>query len=64
MLLHKTRPIAFSLSVDDLEVKNMGKQHAYQLQNALLRSYELTTDWKGKVYSDMKLQWFYKKQDM
>jgi hypothetical protein len=43
--LHKTRPIAFSLIVDDFEVKYVGKQHADHLRNALLRSYELTNDW-------------------
>jgi hypothetical protein len=54
--LHKTRPIAFSLIVDDFTVKYVGKQHAAHLRNALLRSYELATDWEGKVYSGMNLQ--------
>jgi hypothetical protein len=51
--LNKTRPIAFSLIVDDVTVKYVGKQHADHLMNVLLQSYELTTDWEGKVYSDM-----------
>jgi hypothetical protein len=54
--LHKTRPISFSLIVDDFAVKYMGKQHANHLRNALLQSYELTTDWEGKVYSGMSLK--------
>jgi hypothetical protein len=58
--LHKTRPIAFSLIVDDFAVKYMGKQHADHLRDTLLRSYELTTDWEGKVYSGMMLKWDYK----
>jgi hypothetical protein len=37
--LHKTRPIAFSLVVDDFAVKYVGKQHADHLINALLKSY-------------------------
>jgi hypothetical protein len=37
--LHKTRPIAFSLVVDDFAVKYVGKQHADHLRNALLKSY-------------------------
>jgi hypothetical protein len=45
MWLHKTRPIAFSLIVDDFTVKYVGKRHADHLRDALLRSYELTTDW-------------------
>jgi hypothetical protein len=58
--LHRTRPIAFSLVVDDFAVKYMGKQHADHLRNALLKSYELTTDWAAKVYSGMTLKWDYK----
>jgi hypothetical protein len=47
--------------VDYFAVKCVGKQHADHLRNALLRSYELTTDWEGKVYYDMtSLQWDYK----
>jgi hypothetical protein len=48
--LHKMRPIAFSLVVDDFAVKYVGKQHADHLRNTLLKSYELTTDWAEKVY--------------
>jgi hypothetical protein len=42
--LHKTWPIFFTLVVDDFAVKSVGKQHAEHLQNALLQTYELTTD--------------------
>jgi hypothetical protein len=42
--LHKTRPISFTLVVDDFTVKYVGKQHAEHLRNALLRTFELTTD--------------------
>jgi hypothetical protein len=58
--LHKTRSIAFSLIVDDFAFKNVGKQHADHFRNALLQSYDLTTDWEAKVYSDMSLKWDYK----
>jgi hypothetical protein len=58
--LHETRPIAFSLIVDDFAVKYVGKHHADHLRNALLQSYELITDWEGKVYSGMSLKWDYK----
>jgi hypothetical protein len=47
--LHKTRPISFTLVVDDFAVKYVGKQHAEHLLNALLRTYELTTDWTATV---------------
>jgi hypothetical protein len=55
--LHKTRSISFTLVVDDFAVKYVGKQHAEHLRNALLRSYELTTDWTATVYSVMTLKW-------
>jgi hypothetical protein len=58
--LHKTRPIAFSLVVDDFVIKYVGKQHADHLRNALLQSYKLTTDWEAKLYSGMSLKWDYK----
>jgi hypothetical protein len=58
--LHKTRPISFSLVVDDLAVNYVGKQHTDHLRNALLKTYELTTDWKATVYSGMTLKWDYK----
>jgi hypothetical protein len=58
--LHKTRPIAFSLIVDDFAVKYVGKHHADRLRDTLLHRYELTTDWEGKVYSGMTLKWYYK----
>jgi hypothetical protein len=58
--LHKTRPISFSLVVDDFAVKYVGKQHADHLRNALLKTYELTTDWAATVYSGMTLKWDYK----
>jgi hypothetical protein len=57
---HKTRPMSFSLVVDDFAVKYVGKQRADHLRNALLKMYEQTTDWSGTVYSGMTLKWDYK----
>jgi hypothetical protein len=59
MWLHKTRPISFTLVVDDFAVKYVGKQHAEHLRNALLRTYELITNWTATVYSGMTLKWDY-----
>jgi hypothetical protein len=58
--LHKTRLIYFSLVVDDFAVKYVGKQHADHIRNALLKTYELTTDWSRAVYSGMTLKLDYK----
>jgi hypothetical protein len=53
--LHKTRPISFTLVVDDFAVTYVSRHHAEHLGNALLRNYELTTDWTTTVYSVMAL---------
>jgi hypothetical protein len=58
--LHKTRPTSFTLVVDNFAVTYVGKQHAEHLRNALLQTYELTTDWTATVYSGMTLKWDYK----
>jgi hypothetical protein len=60
--LHKTRQISFTLVVDDFVVKYVGKHHAEHLRNALLRKYELTTDWMVTAYSGMMLKWHYNKR--
>ena len=44
---HKTRPILFSLVVDDFAVKYTRKEDAEHLLNALKRDYIATEDWEG-----------------
>jgi hypothetical protein len=58
---HKTRPVSFTLVVDDFAVKYVGRQHAEHLRNALLRTYELTTNCTTTVFSGMTLKWDYDK---
>jgi hypothetical protein len=58
--LQKTRPLDFSIIVDDFFVKYVGKVNSEHPRNALLCSYELTTDWVGTVYSGMTSKWDYK----
>jgi hypothetical protein len=60
--LHKTRPISFTLIVDDFAVKYVGKHHAEHLWNTLLRTYGLTNDLMATVYSGMTLKWDYDKR--
>jgi hypothetical protein len=62
LCLHNTRPISFTLVMDDLPVKYVGKHHAEHLGSASLRTYELTTDWMVMVYSGMTLKWDYVKR--
>jgi hypothetical protein len=44
---HDTRPIQFTLVVDDFGVKYVGKEHAQHLKNTLEQHYKLTCDWPG-----------------
>jgi hypothetical protein len=60
--LHNTKPTAFSLVVDDCAVKYFTLADAHHLRNALLRNYEITTDWGGTVYSGITLKWDYEKR--
>jgi hypothetical protein len=58
---HDTRPIQFTLVVDDFGVKYIGKEHAQHLKNALDEHYKLTCDWTGKQYIGITLDWDYNK---
>jgi hypothetical protein len=52
--------MSFTLVVDDSAFKYVGKQHAEHLRNALLQTYEPTTDWTATLYSGITLKWYYK----
>ncbi len=47
---HDTRPIQFTLVVDDFRVKYKGKEHAQHLKNTLEKHYKLTCNWTGTRY--------------
>jgi hypothetical protein len=57
---HKTRPVTFSLCVDDFGVKYVGKEHAQHLEQVLRKKYRITSDWTGSLYVGLTLQWNYK----
>jgi hypothetical protein len=56
---HSTRPITFSLVVDDFGVKYVGKQHADHLIATLRQLYTITTEWDGTLYCGLTLAWDY-----
>ncbi len=58
---HDTRPIQFTLVVNDFSVKYVGKEHAQHLKNALKEHYKLTCNWTGKWYIGITLDWDYNK---
>jgi hypothetical protein len=56
---HTTRPIWFTLTVDDFAVAYVGKEHADHLLSILARDYVVATDWTGTQYCGLTLQWDY-----
>eukprot|EP00956_Cyclotella_meneghiniana_P027920 scaffold63927_cov37-Cyclotella_meneghiniana.AAC.1 len=59
---HKTRPIQFTLVVDDFGVKYVGKEHAEHLKRVLEEHYKVTADWAGERYVGIHLKWDYDKR--
>lgn len=56
---HETRPISFTLVVDDFGVKYVGKEHAMHLINILKQHYEISEDWTGTKYIGITFEWDY-----
>ena len=56
---HVTRPIQFTLTVDDFGVKYVGKEHANHLITTLGTHYDVEEDWTGGLYCGITLKWDY-----
>jgi hypothetical protein len=56
---HETRPISFTLVVNNFGVKYVGKEHVDHLIWCIKQQYELTKDWTGDLYCGVKLKWDY-----
>ncbi len=54
-----TRPIQFTLVVDNFGVKYVSEKHANHLKQALDEHYKLTCDWAGTRYIGITLDWNY-----
>jgi len=59
---HDTRPIQFTLVVDDFGVKYVGEEHALHLQHTIEKHYKMTTDWTGRRYIGITIDWDYEKR--
>jgi hypothetical protein len=57
---HDTRPISFSLVVDDFGVKYVGREHAEHLMTCIKKNYNIPSDWNGTAYCGLTLDWYYK----
>ena len=56
---HVTRPISFTLVVDDFGVKYEGQEHAQPPVDTLKKYYRLAEDWKCDLYCGITLDWDY-----
>jgi hypothetical protein len=59
---HNTRPISFSLVVDDFGVKYVGREHAEHLMACIRKNYNISSNWNGTAYCGLTLDWDYKKR--
>jgi len=56
---HDWRPISFALCVDDFGVKYVGEEHAKHLLRTLNKEYKTSSEWEGKRYIGLTLEWDY-----
>ena len=56
---HNSRPIKFTLVVDDFGVKYSWEWHALHLKESLETKYKVNTYWEGKLYTGIALKWNY-----
>ncbi len=56
---HRTRPITFSLVVDDFGVKYVGRTHADHLLKSLQQLYVVTEDNTGSLFHGLTIEWNY-----
>jgi hypothetical protein len=55
-----TRPLSFSLVVDDFGVKYVGREHAEHLMECIKNNYNISSNWNCSAYYGLTLEWDYK----
>ena len=56
---HDTRPILFTLVVEDFGVKYVSKEDVNHLIDSIKLTFSLTKDWMGSLYCGITLEWDY-----
>ena len=54
---HDTRPICFSLVVDDFGVKYVGEENTKTLLETVRQYYKCSCDWEGERYCGITIKW-------
>jgi hypothetical protein len=57
---HDSRPISFSLVIDDFGVKYVGEENAQHLLDTVRKYYKCSCDWEGERYCGLTIKWDYK----
>ena len=58
--LHKWCPVILCLTVDDFVIEYVGEHHTQHLLGTLQEYYTVTTNWEGKKYTGIDIEWNYK----
>eukprot|EP00804_Cyclotella_cryptica_P022892 CCRYP_005102-RB/>CCRYP_005102-RB protein AED:0.43 eAED:0.43 QI:0/-1/0/1/-1/0/1/0/176 len=58
---HSSRPVQFSLVVDDFGIKYIGQQHLEHLIASIKQHYDVTVDYTGSLYCGITIDWQYNK---
>ena len=61
---HDWRPVQFTLDVDDFGTNYAGDEHAQHLKRTLEENYTVTTEWEGKRYIGITLDWDYRRRQV
>eukprot|EP00804_Cyclotella_cryptica_P028165 CCRYP_011030-RA/>CCRYP_011030-RA protein AED:0.16 eAED:0.16 QI:0/0/0/1/0.25/0/5/0/1115 len=56
---HISRPIQFTLVIDDFRIKYIGQQHLDHLLQTIKKHYDVTVDHTGSLYCGITLNWNY-----
>ena len=54
---HDTRPISFTLVVNNFGVKYVGEENAQHLLDTVQKDYKCSCDWKGERYCRLTIKW-------
>ena len=58
---HQTRPLWFSLVVDDFGIKYELQEDITNLLDSLKTIYKISEEWDAKLYYGLNLEWYYYK---
>jgi hypothetical protein len=60
--IHSSHNIAFSFVIDNFGIKYVGRNNVQHLLSALKELYSVSTDWAGKLYCGVSINWDYHNQ--